>query len=121
MPKVRPSLTYSQFVDLVESGQSPQNGSRSRLATKSPAKWKKDQGLQELRPLLIRISIKLLQFNKVEITAKPKDDFPWYITWLVSWLPDELVLGGTSGSSSCARCSPAVGQRHASARAGSAS
>ena len=37
--------------------------------------------------------IKLLQANNVQITAKPKDDSPWYTTLLVSWLPMLVLVG----------------------------
>jgi cell division protease FtsH len=37
--------------------------------------------------------IKLLQTKQVEITAKPKDDSPWYTTLLVSWLPMLVLVG----------------------------
>ena len=38
-------------------------------------------------------ALKLLQTKKVEITAKPKDDSPWYTTLLVSWLPMLVLVG----------------------------
>ncbi|MEE4112387.1 MAG: ATP-dependent zinc metalloprotease FtsH, partial [Desulfobacteraceae bacterium] len=37
--------------------------------------------------------VKLLQQKGVEITAKPKDDNPWYSTLLISWLPMLVLVG----------------------------
>jgi len=37
--------------------------------------------------------VKLLQSKKVEITAKPKEDSPWYTTLLLSWLPMLVLVG----------------------------
>ena len=37
--------------------------------------------------------VKVLQEKSVQIEAKPPDDGPWYITFLLSWGPFILFLG----------------------------
>ncbi len=37
--------------------------------------------------------VKTLRAKNVQITAKPLDDNPWYMTLLVSWLPMLLLIG----------------------------
>jgi len=37
--------------------------------------------------------VKNLRGKNVQITARPLDDNPWYMTMLVSWLPMLLLIG----------------------------
>ena len=37
--------------------------------------------------------IQLLKEKGVKITAKPAEDSPWYMTFLISWFPMILLIG----------------------------
>ena len=82
-------LSYSEFLNMVEQGEVSQvtiqgdkifgNSNQGRIfRTFAP----KDLEL-----------IKILRNKEIEITAKPDDTSPWYMTILVSWFPMLLLIG----------------------------
>jgi len=82
-------LSYSEFLNMVEKGEVSQvtiqgdkifgNSNQGRIfRTFAP----KDLEL-----------IKILRNKEIEITAKPDDTSPWYMTILLSWFPMLLLIG----------------------------
>ena len=82
-------LSYSEFLNMVEQGEVSQvtiqgdkifgNSNQGRIfRTFAP----KDLEL-----------IKILRNKEIEITAKPDDTSPWYMTILLSWFPMLLLIG----------------------------
>ncbi len=84
------SLSYSQFLELVKSNKVKSvilQGEEITGEQKEDNRTFKSYAPED--PDLI----KLLQQKGVEITAKPKDDSPWYTTMLVTWLPMLILVG----------------------------
>lgn len=82
-------ISYSAFLDAVEKGRVVHvtiqgNNVSGALIDGKPFKTyaPEDANL-----------ISLLRKHSVEITAKPKEDSPWYMTILVSWLPMIVLIG----------------------------
>jgi cell division protease FtsH len=83
------SLSYSQFLELVKGDKVKSvilQGDEINGEQKDGPPFK---SYSPTDPDLV----KLLQKKGVEITAKPKDDSPWYTTLLVSWLPMLVLVG----------------------------
>ncbi len=83
------SLTYSQFVELVKGDKVKSVTLQGEEIT---GEQKEGQAFKSYAPQDPDL-VKLLQRKGVEITAKPKDDSPWYTTLLVSWLPMLVLVG----------------------------
>src|SRR4030042_2057363 len=87
--KGRATINYSKFVELVKADKvvkvTLQGEEISGELTDGKAFKSYSPPDQDL--------VRLLQSKKVEITAKPKDDSPWYTTLLVSWLPMLVLVG----------------------------
>jgi len=83
------SLSYSQFLELVKSDKVK---SVVLQGEEINGEQKEGQPFKSYAPQDPDL-IKLLQRKGVEITAKPKDDSPWYTTLLVSWLPMLVLVG----------------------------
>ena len=83
------SLSYSQFLELVKSDKVK---SVVLQGEEINGEQKEGQPFKSYAPQDPDL-IKLLQRKGVEITAKPKDDSPWYSTLLVSWLPMLVLVG----------------------------
>jgi cell division protease FtsH len=83
------SLSYTQFLDLVKG-----NKVKSVVLQGEEINGEQKEGppFKSYAPQDPDL-IKLLQSKDVEITAKPKDDSPWYTTLLVSWLPMLILVG----------------------------
>jgi len=87
--RTRATITYSQFLELVKAGKVTKVTLQGEEITGEQADGKPFKSYSPADPDLV----KLLQSKKVEITAKPKDDSPWYTTLLISWLPMLLLVG----------------------------
>jgi cell division protease FtsH len=59
--------------------------------------------------------VKVLRERNVQIEAKPPDESPWYITFLVTWGP--FILFRASGFSSCVKCRSGETRRFPSGKA----
>jgi cell division protease FtsH len=87
--RARATVTYSQFLDLVKGGKVTRVTLQGEEITGEQTDGKAFKSYSPVDPDLV----KLLQAKKVEITAKPKDDSPWYTTLLISWLPMLVLVG----------------------------
>ncbi len=85
----RATINYSKFVELVKTDKVVKVILQGEEITGELADGKAFKSYSPADPDLV----KLLQSKKVEITAKPKDDSPWYTTLLVSWLPMLVLVG----------------------------
>ncbi len=87
--KGRATINYSKFVELVKADKvvkvTLQGEEISGELTDGKAFKSYSPQDQDL--------VRLLQSKKVEITAKPRDDSPWYTTLLISWLPMLVLVG----------------------------
>ena len=83
------TINYSKFIDLVKADKIQKVTLQGDEITGEMEEGKAFKSYAPTDPDLI----KLLQSKKVEITAKPKDDSPWYTTLLVSWLPMLVLVG----------------------------
>jgi cell division protease FtsH len=83
------TLTYSQFIELVKSEKVKSVTLQGDEITGEQKDGPPFKSYSPSDPDLV----KLLQKKGVEITAKPKDDSPWYTTLLVSWLPMLVLVG----------------------------
>src|SRR3974390_36636 len=82
------SLSYSQFLELVKSDKVK---SVVLQGEEINGEQKEGQPFKSYAPQDPDL-IKLLQRKGVEITAKPKDDSPWYTTLLVSWVSKVILV-----------------------------
>jgi cell division protease FtsH len=83
------TLSYSQFLELVKSDKVK---SVTLQGDEINGEQKDGPPFKSYSPSDPDL-VKLLQKKGVEITAKPKDDSPWYTTLLVSWLPMLVLVG----------------------------
>jgi cell division protease FtsH len=87
--RARATITYSQFLELVKAGKVSRVTLQGEEINGEQTDGKAFKSYSPVDPDLV----KLLQAKKVEITAKPKDDSPWYTTLLISWLPMLVLVG----------------------------
>jgi len=87
--RTRATITYSQFLDLVKAGKVTRVTLQGEEISGEQADGKPFKSYSPADPDLVKV----LQAKKVEITAKPKDDSPWYTTLLISWLPMLVLVG----------------------------
>jgi len=81
-------LSYSQFLNMVEQGDVSRvtiQGDRISFATNQ------GQSFKSFAPKDLEL-IKILRTRGIEITAKPDEATPWYMTVLVSWFPMLLLI-----------------------------
>jgi cell division protease FtsH len=83
------TLSYSQFLELVKSDKVK---SVTLQGDEINGEQKDGHAFKSFSPADPDL-VKLLQQKQVEITAKPKDDSPWYTTLLISWLPMLVLVG----------------------------
>jgi cell division protease FtsH len=83
------TLNYSKFIEMVKADKVVKVTLQGDEISGELADGKAFKSYSPSDPDLV----KLLQSRKVEITAKPKDDSPWYTTLLVSWLPMLVLVG----------------------------
>ncbi|MFZ5450253.1 MAG: ATP-dependent zinc metalloprotease FtsH [Thermodesulfobacteriota bacterium] len=87
--RARATISYSQFLSLVKAGKVNRVTLQGEEIAGEQADGKPFKSYAPADPDLV----KLLQSQKVEITAKPKDENSWYTTLLVSWLPMLVLVG----------------------------
>jgi len=87
--KGKTTLTYSRFLELVKTDKVARVILQGEEINGEMTDGKGFKSYSPADPDLV----KLLNDKKVEITAKPKDDSPWYTTLLVSWLPMLVLVG----------------------------
>jgi cell division protease FtsH len=85
----RATINYSKFVELVKADKVVKVTLQGEEISGELTDGKTFKSYSPPDQDLVR----LLQSKKVEITAKPKDDSPWYTTLLVSWLPMLVLVG----------------------------
>jgi cell division protease FtsH len=83
------TINYSRFLDLVKADKVTKVTLQGDEITGEFSDGKAFKSYSPADPDLV----KLLQSKKVEITARPKEDSPWYTTLLVSWLPMLVLVG----------------------------
>jgi cell division protease FtsH len=83
------TLSYSQFLELVKGDKVKSVILQGDEITGEQKEGPPFKSYAPADPDLV----KLLQKKAVEITARPKDDSPWYTTLLVSWLPMLILVG----------------------------
>ena len=89
------TLNYTEFIKLVKEDQVLKvtlQGDEIAGEMKKSGEMKEGKAFKSYAPTDPDL-IKLLQAKGVQITAKPKDDSPWYTTLLVSWLPMLVLVG----------------------------
>jgi cell division protease FtsH len=82
-------LSYSEFLNMVEQGEV------SRVTIQGDKiSGTSNQGrfFRTFAPKDLEL-IKILRNKEIEISAKPDDASPWYMTILVSWFPMLLLIG----------------------------
>jgi len=82
-------LSYSEFLNMVEQGEVSQV-----IIQGDKISGNSNQGrfFRTFAPKDLEL-IKILRNKEIEITAKPDDTSPWYMTILVSWFPMLLLIG----------------------------
>jgi cell division protease FtsH len=85
----RATINYSRFLDLVKADKITKVTLQGDEITGEMSDGKAFKSYSPTDPDLVKV----LTAKKVEITAKPKDDSPWYTTFLVSWLPMLVLVG----------------------------
>ncbi len=83
------NISYSQFLELVKSDKVARVTLQGDEIIGEQVDGKPFKSYAPNDPELV----KLLQTRKIEISAKPKEDSPWYTTLLVSWLPMLVLVG----------------------------
>jgi cell division protease FtsH len=82
-------LSYSRFLQMVEQGDVSNvtiQGDKISFDTTQ------GQSFKTFAPKDLEL-IKILRTRGIEITAKPDETTPWYMTILVSWFPMLLLIG----------------------------
>lgn len=86
-PQLR--MTYSEFLSSVDQGDVL---SVKIQGQKISGVMADDRRFTSYAPSDANLVDKLIQ-SKVEVSAEPPDDSPWYMTLLVSWFPMLLLIG----------------------------
>jgi len=82
-------LSYSEFLNMVEQGEVSQV---TIQGDKISGNSNQGRFFKTFAPKDLEL-IKILRNKDIEITAKPDDASPWYMTILVSWFPMLLLIG----------------------------
>ena len=88
-PQPSVQFSYSEFLQSVDSGDVLEVRIQGQRITGSTADGKRFMTYAPDDPGLVD---KLIE-NKVQVTAEPQDDSPWYMTLLISWFPMLLLIG----------------------------
>ncbi len=81
-------LSYSEFLNMVERGDVSQV---TIQGDKISGNTNHGQSFRTFAPKDLEL-IKILRNKGIEITAKPDESSPWYMTILVSWFPMLLLI-----------------------------
>ena len=81
--------SYSEFLNMVESGEV---GQVTIQGDRISGRTDRGQPFRTFAPKDLEL-IKILRNKGIEITAKPDQSSPWYMTILVSWFPMLLLIG----------------------------
>jgi len=82
-------LSYSEFLTMVERGDVVEV---TIQGDKISGMTNQGRAFRTFAPKDIEL-IKILRDKEVEISAKPEESSPWYMTVLVSWFPMILLIG----------------------------
>ena len=82
-------LSYSEFLTMVERGDVVEV---TMQGDKISGMTNQGRAFRTFAPKDIEL-IKILRDKEVEISAKPEESSPWYMTVLVSWFPMILLIG----------------------------
>lgn len=82
-------LSYSQFLNMVEQGEVTQV---TIQGDKIFGNSNQGRFFRTFAPKDLEL-IQILRNKQIEITAKPDNTSPWYMTILVSWFPMLLLIG----------------------------
>jgi len=82
-------LSYSQFLNMVEQGEVTQV---TIQGDKIFGNSNQGRFFRTFAPKDLEL-IQILRNKQIEITAKPDDSSPWYMTILASWFPMLLLIG----------------------------
>ncbi|MDZ7759011.1 MAG: ATP-dependent zinc metalloprotease FtsH [Desulfovermiculus sp.] len=88
-PAQQNKISYTEFRSLVDDGQVTKVEIQGRKVTGTTGDNQRFSTYAPEDPDLV----KTLMSKNVEVTAKPSEDSPWYITLLVSWFPMLLLIG----------------------------
>lgn len=88
-PQPSVQFSYSEFLQSVDSGDVLEVRIQGQRITGATADGKRFITYAPDDPGLVN---KLIA-NKVQVTAEPQDDSPWYMTLLISWFPMLLLIG----------------------------
>ena len=88
-PQPQTKLSYSEFIDKVRAGEVLSVKIQGQKITGALGADKRFATYAPDDPSLVDTLIK----NKVEVTAEPQEEAPWYMTLLVSWFPMLLLIG----------------------------
>ena len=86
---VQNQISYTQFRSLVADGQVQSVKIQGKKVTGTTRDNQRFSTYAPEDPNLVQT----LMGKNVEVTAKPTEDSPWYITLLVSWFPMLLLIG----------------------------
>jgi len=82
-------LSYSEFLNMVERGDV---GQITIQGDKISGITNQGRPFRTFAPKDLEL-IKILRDKEIEITAKPGEASPWYMTVLISWFPMILLIG----------------------------
>ncbi|WP_034623128.1 ATP-dependent zinc metalloprotease FtsH [Desulfovermiculus halophilus] len=85
----RNQISYSQFRSLIEGGQVTSVQIQGKKITGTTEDNQRFSTYAPEDPNLVQT----LMGKNVEVSAKPAEESPWYITLLVSWFPMLLLIG----------------------------
>ena len=88
-PQPQVKLNYSQFLEHVEDGQVLSVKIQGSKITGLMVENKRFVTYAPDDPGLVDMLLK----NKVQVSAEPKEDAPWYMTLFISWFPMLLLIG----------------------------
>jgi len=88
-PAQQNKISYTEFRSLVEGGQVTEVQIQGQKVTGTTSDNQRFSTYAPEDPDLVQT----LMSKNVQVTAKPTDDSPWYITLLVSWFPMLLLIG----------------------------
>jgi len=88
-PPPQQKLSYSQFMESVNKGEVTEVRIQGQRITGTLVDNQRFQSFAPQDPGLVQ----RLMDKKVQVTAEPAEDSPWYMTLLVSWFPMLLLIG----------------------------